>query len=91
MRMWVQSLALLSGLRIRRCHKLQRRSQMQLGPALLWLWCRPAAAVLMQPPAWDPPHATGTALKRKEKKIHKSERRRDVCGCTFPLEILSEV
>ena len=31
MRMQVQSLALLSGLRIQRCHKLWYRSQMQLG------------------------------------------------------------
>ena len=30
MRMWVQSLALVSGLRIRPCHKLRCRSQMQL-------------------------------------------------------------
>ena len=31
MRLWVQSLALLSGLRIRRCRELWCRSQMQLG------------------------------------------------------------
>ena len=31
MRMWVRSLALFSGLRIQRCHKLWCRSQMWLG------------------------------------------------------------
>ena len=41
--------------------------------ALLWLWCRPAAAVPIRPLAWEPPHAVGTALnthtqKKKKKK-----------------------
>ena len=36
--------------------------------ALLWLWCRPAAAAaLSQPLAWEPPYATGAALKLKKK------------------------
>ena len=26
-------------------------------PALLWLWCRPAAAALIQPLAWEAPYA----------------------------------
>ena len=30
---------------------------------LLWLWCRPAAVVLIQPLAWEPPYAAGAALK----------------------------
>ena len=34
MSMWVRSLALLSGLRIRRCHKLQCGLQMQLGASV---------------------------------------------------------
>ena len=33
-RMWVPSLASLSGLRIRHCHKLQRRSPRWLGPGI---------------------------------------------------------
>ena len=38
--------------------------------ALLWLWCRPAATAPIRPLAWEPPYATGVALKRqKEKKI----------------------
>ena len=36
-------------------------------PALLWLWCRPAAAALIQPLAWDLPYAAGAALNKKAK------------------------
>ena len=35
-------------------------------PTLLWLWCRPAAAALIQPLAWEPPYAAGVALKRQK-------------------------
>ena len=43
-------------------------------PALLWLWYRLAATALIQPLAWEPPYATGAALKnkiktKKEKKM----------------------
>ena len=41
-----------------------------LDPALLWLWCRLAAAVPIQPLGWEPPYATGTALKTKKKACH---------------------
>ena len=34
---------------------------------LLWLWCRLAAAALIQPIAWEPPYATSAALKKKKK------------------------
>ena len=38
-------------------------------PALLWLWCRPAAAALIQPPlAWELPYALGMVPKRQKKK-----------------------
>ena len=37
-------------------------------PALLWLWRRPAAAAPMRPLVWEPPYATGVALKKKKKK-----------------------
>ena len=37
-------------------------------PALLWLWCKPAAAAPIGPLAWELSHATGSALKRKKKK-----------------------
>ena len=36
------------------------------GPALLWLWYRPAAAALIRPLAWELPYATGVALKGKK-------------------------
>ena len=38
-----------------------------LGPALLWLWCRPAAAAPIQPLAWEIPYAAGEALKKNKK------------------------
>ena len=34
----------------------------------LWLWRRPAAVAPVGPLAWEPPYATGMALKRKKKK-----------------------
>ena len=37
-------------------------------PALLWLWCKPAAIALIRPLAWEFPYAMGAALKRKKKK-----------------------
>ena len=57
MRLWVQSLASLSGLRIRRCRELWRRS---------------AAVALIQPLAWEFPYAAGAALKSKNKKQKKT-------------------
>ena len=39
-----------------------------LDPALLWLWCRPAAVVPIWPLACEPPYATSAALKSKKKK-----------------------
>ena len=38
-----------------------------LDPTLLWLWCRPADAALIQPLAWELPYAMGEALKRQKK------------------------
>ena len=37
-------------------------------PALLWLWCRSTATALFRSLAWEPPYATGVALKRQKKK-----------------------
>ena len=34
---------------------------------LLWLWCRPAAAAQIQPPAREFPYAVGVALSLKKK------------------------
>ena len=40
-------------------------------PTSLWLWCRPAAAALIRPLAWEPPYAAGAAIKRKRKEKRK--------------------
>ena len=45
-------------------------------PALLWLWCRPVAAALIQPLAREPPYATGAALKRQKNKEEDPEGQR---------------
>ena len=48
-------------------------------PALLWLWCRPAATAPIGPLAWEPPYAAGTAVekakiqKNKKKKIQSTD------------------
>ena len=34
--------------------------------ALLWLWHRPAVVALIRPLAWEPPYASGAALKRQK-------------------------
>ena len=34
-----------------------------MDPELLWLWYRLAAAALIGPLAWEPPYASGVALK----------------------------
>jgi len=42
-----------------------------LGPPLLWLWCRPAAAAPTQPLAWEFLYAMGMALKNQKEKRKK--------------------
>ena len=37
--------------------------------ALLWMWCRPAAAALIPLLVWELPYAAGAALKRKINKV----------------------
>ena len=68
MRIQVQYLALLSGLRIWHCCKLQYRLQMQLGSHVAVAVVQPVAAATIQPLAWELPYATGVALKGKEEK-----------------------
>ena len=50
---------------------------------LLWLWCRPVATVLIGPPAWEPPCATGAALKRQKEKKKKKKKKAGSQG-TYP-------
>ena len=40
-------------------------------PALLWLWCRPAAVALIGPLVWDTSYAADPALKRKKKSLFR--------------------
>ena len=65
MRMQVHSLASLTALRIWHCCELWCRLQIWLDLVLPWLWCRPAAAAVIQPLAWELLYATGVALKSK--------------------------
>ena len=78
MRLRVQSLAPLSGLRIWRSVNcgVDHRNGSDL--AWLWLWHRSAAVALIRPLAWEAPHAPGEALKSK--KINKSLNTQE-CNC----------
>ena len=44
-----------------------------LDPALLGLWCRPAATAPIRPLVWEPPHALGVALKKHLEKKEEEE------------------
>ena len=67
--MWqVRSLASLSGLRIWPCCACGVGRRRGSDPALLWLWCRLAAVAPIGPLPWEPPCATGAALKNKTKQ-----------------------
>ena len=70
MRMWAQSLASLSGL----SESSGVGCRCGSDPALLGLWCRLAAASLIQPLAWEIPYAVGAALKKKKKRKRKNPR-----------------
>ena len=63
MRLRIQPLALLSGLRIRCCHELWCRFQTQLGSCVAVTVAKARSLAPIQPLAWEPPHATGVALK----------------------------
>ena len=68
MRIQVQSLASLSGLRIQYCHKLWYRSQMQLrsGVAVAVVWAGSCSS--NSPLAWELPYAIAVALKSKRQQ-----------------------
>ena len=46
--------------------------RLSLDLALLWLWHRLAATVLIGPLTWEPPYAEGVALYRQKAKKNKS-------------------
>ena len=69
MRFQVRSLASLSGLKIQHCRELWWRGCTHgLDLALLWLWCRAVAVAPIRSLVWEPPHASGGALKSKNKQ-----------------------
>ena len=68
MRLQVQSLATLSGLRIRCCRELWCNDRCGSDPVLLWLWLRPVAAALIRPLTWEPPYASGPAQEKGKNK-----------------------
>ena len=70
-RLQIQSLALLSGLKIWRCHKLQARWQTQLESHIAVAVAQEAAVPQTRPPAWESPYAVSAALKSKKKKKKK--------------------
>ena len=43
-----------------------RRSRLE--PTLLWWWCKLEVRAQIRPLAWEPPYATGVALKSKKTK-----------------------
>ena len=42
-------------------------------PALLWLWCRPAATAPIRPLAWEPLYAVRAALEKAKRQKKKKE------------------
>ena len=49
-------------------------------PKLPWLWCRPAAAALIQPLGWELRYAAGAALKSKTKQTNKNQKDMKIQG-----------
>ena len=47
--------------------------RLSLDPALLWLWCRPAAIALIRPLVWEPPYAEGMALEKAKRQKEKKK------------------
>ena len=68
MRLRVQSLALLSGLRILCCCELQCSPQIWLRSHISVALCRSAAIAPIKPLAWELPYDKGMALKRQQNK-----------------------
>ena len=83
MGLWVQSLPLLGGLRIQRCHGLWCGSQTRLGSHVAVALRRSVATVLIRPLAWEPPFAAGAAQEKgKRQKDKKKKKKRKGIICT---------
>ena len=77
MRTQVRPLASLTGLRVWHCRELWYRSQTRLQPSIaVAVGCWSAATGLIRPLAWEPPYATGMALKKKAKKNKKQKKKK---------------
>ena len=72
--MQARPLASFSGLRIRCCRRSSIGHRCSSALAWLWLWCRPAAAALIRPLAWELPYAMGTAVKIFKKYYQTASR-----------------
>ena len=50
-------------------------------PALLWLWCRPAAVAPSRPLAWEPPYSAGASLEKPGSlpRIGSSQKEKYIC------------
>ena len=103
MRIWVQSLALPSGLRIPHCHKLWAWVEDAIWDlVLLWLWCGLAAATQIQPPSLGtalchgcdpkiPPPGLETAINHQsnqKKKKKKKKKPKNKKGCDSEIDII---
>ena len=56
-----------------RVWSLASLSVLRIHPLLLWLWCRPTAAVPIWPLAQELPYGTGTTVNIKKKKKEKDK------------------
>ena len=70
MRMWVPSLASLSGLGISMAMSSYVVCRWVWDLALPWLWCRLATAAPIPPIAWKLSDAVGVALEEEEEEIN---------------------
>ena len=48
-------------------------------PMLLWLWPRPVATALIQPLAWESPHAAEAALEMAERQEKTNKQTKKHC------------
>ena len=67
MRLWIQSLALLGGLRIWRCHELWYRTQMQLGSGIAVSLAQAGSNCSDQTPSLGTSICYGCSPKKKKK------------------------
>ena len=73
MRLQVRSLAMLSGLRVQHCCKLQHRSQMWLRSHVAVAVVQASAASLPGLLTWELPYAAGAALKQTNEQTNKQQ------------------